>query len=284
MRKFRVEKSKVDSLSPKTKNTFLRHASEEKDFYLVPFLYVQDITVAEKYYELTLARKDKRNKIFSKVIEVSHLPEDFKIKFSRYYWHWKENVKYRNSQKLNSVISVGEPLIVGHPYDEKNIIVKSSDLAPDQIPEGVLQHNNLLRELVGYESFSGQSHETVVTLHATTDPKHDYFVWQLSTEKFKYGHNNKFQEIEKLFPGDYKEIVEFDENGKYVSHETILLKKEYREDIENFSTVQLEHKKYVPEKSTGLDYQGYEEKENHIAFSETIVGAEAMWDRSFLRG
>jgi hypothetical protein len=280
MRKFRVAKSKVDSLPTEVKTNFLRHStSEENSFYLVPFLYCQDVTIAEKYYELTLVRKDKNNKIFSKVIELSHPPEDFKIKHGRYYWHCKESVRYRNSQKLNSVISIGEPLIAGHPYDEKNIIVKSVDLPPSQISPEILKHNNLLRELIGYESFSGQLHDTTITCHATRDEKHDYFQWELSTDKFKFGKRNKLQEIEKLFPNDYKEIVEFDENGKYLYHETILLKKEYREDIENFSIVELEHKKHVPEKSTGLDYSGYEEKEDYIQFSETIIGAEAMFDR-----
>jgi hypothetical protein len=280
MRKFRVAKSKVDSLPSEVKTNFLRHStSNEENVYSVPFYYVQDITIVEKFYKLTLVRKDKNNKLFTKTIEVFHLPEDFKIKHGRYYWHWKESVRYRNQQKIKSVISVGEPLIEGHPYDEKSIIVKSSDLPPSQISPEILKHNNLLRELIGYESFSGQLHDTTITCHATRDEKHDYFVWELSTDKFKYGKRNKLVEITKLFPNDYKEIVEFDENGKYVSHETILLKKEYREDTENFSIVELEHRKYTPEKSTGLDYQEYEEKETHIAFSETIIGAEAMFDR-----
>jgi hypothetical protein len=280
VRRFRVAKSKVDSLPPEAKTNFLRYStSEENGFYLVPFLYIQDIKLETVSYELTLVRKNKNNKVYTKTLSVESLPTDSRIKVGRFWWNWSEKTIYSNPIKSFGVVSIGEKLIPGHRYSNNTLITEVKELAYNQIPAEVLEHNNLLRKLIGYQSFCGQLHDTVVTLHATTDPKHDYFQWELSTDKFVYGRRNKLAEIIKLFPGDYKEIVEFDKNGKYVSHETILLKKEYREDVENFSIVELEHRKYTPEKHTGLDYSGYEEKEDYIQFSETILGAEAIFDR-----
>jgi hypothetical protein len=279
MRKFQIAKSKVDSLPQEIKDTFLRHATSDKENYFVPFYYVQDIKLESISYELTLVRKNKNNKVYTKTLSVETLPTDSRIKVDRFWWDWSEKTMYSNPIKSFGVVSIGEKLIPGHRYSNNTLITEVKELAYNQIPAKVLEHNNLLRKLIGYQSFCGQLHDTVVTLHATTDPKHDYFQWELSTDKFKYGKRNKLQEIEKLFPNDYKEEVVYDEKGKYLYHETTLLKKQYREDVENFSLVELEHKKYVPEKSTGLDYSGYEEKEDHIAFSETIINPEAMFDR-----
>ena len=280
--RFKVLLEKVDCLPTAQKTNFLRYATREGEFYLVPLLYCQNLEVAKKHYQITLVRKNKNGRLFSKVIEDTHLPTEQPTKHQRYFWRWEAREIYSEREKIYQVITVGQPLIVGHHWDENFVITKSEDLSPEKIPQEVLFHNNLLRELLGYKSFCGQLHETTITLHASRDEKHDFFVWELSTSKFVHGKRNKLAEITPLKPNEYVEKVFYDETGKYSHHEVIYFAKEYREDIENFTVEKLDFSNFNPERSKPLD-SNYEEKEEHISFSESLQNPDVMFDRMFAR-